>query len=230
MKRSILILLFWVCSLLPVQAIVVNGGITGGQALSLGGQFIKLDPSTNFSVGNDTFQTPNLYAFNENQNIDITATISVNIGTNPQSGDTVASHYVFFDPAPLTTQTGFIDFDAPIYGVATATGNLAASDFLLNNAVTYLNPSLRGLEAGDSVSIDPGNNQRLLVNWRASTPGDYVRVFTQRSPGAVVTPPTTPMNPTTPDTHVVPLPASFAIYLLGLIGFGAIGISRRLCR
>lgn len=168
----------------PAHAVVVTGAVTGGGALQQGGVFVELDASTGFSVGNDTFQTPNLYAFNEDQNIAIPSTIDVNIGTAPTAGEVVASHYVFFDPRRPTTQTGFVDFDAPIFGVATRTAFLAASDFLLANNVEYLNPNLRGLEGGDSVSIDPANPNRLLVDWFASSPGDYVRVFTQRSPGA----------------------------------------------
>ncbi len=51
--------------------------------------------------------------------------------------------------------------------------------------MTYLSDSLRGLESGDSVMIDPTNSKRLLVNWFANSPGDYVRVFTQFSAAAV---------------------------------------------
>jgi hypothetical protein len=168
----------------PAHAVVVTGAVTGGQSLSLGGEFIELDVATGFSVGNNTFQTANLYAFNEDQNITIPSEITVNVGTNPLAGDIVASHYVFFDPGPNTTQQGYVDFDADIFGVATSTSTLSASDFLVPSGVTYLNPGLRGLEAGDVVSIDASNPQRLLVDWFASTPGDYVRVFTMESPGA----------------------------------------------
>lgn len=167
---------------LALCASSANAVVVGGMVTSGSGSFIELDPSTGFSVGNDTFQDPNLYAFNEDQNISIPSEIQVNIGTNPQAGEVVASHYVFFDPGPGTRQQGYVDFDADIFGVATSTAFLAASDFLINNAVTYLNPTLRGLESGDVVSIDPGNSKRLLVDWFAATPGDYVRVFTKESP------------------------------------------------
>ena len=98
-------------------------------------------------------------------------------------GTIVASHYVFFDPEFGTPQSGFIEFDATILGIATSTQTLQASDFLANTEVTYLNPILRGLEWEDNVWIDKENTFRLWINWAASSPGDYIRVFTAASPG-----------------------------------------------
>ena len=176
------------------QATVIGGAVTGGGAFAQGGIFVKetvplsnpLPPAN--SVGDDTYQDPNLRAFDEEQNILIAGTIQVDVGTNPQMGDEVASHYVYFDPNGLTSVQGYVDFDADIFGVATSMANMAASDFLANTGVNYLNPGLRGLEAGDSATIDPMNPRRLLVNYVAATPGDYVRVFTKRSPIAASEP------------------------------------------
>lgn len=90
------------------QAVVVGGAVTGGGALAQGGGFVALPVpfaapvSGDVSVGDNTFQTPNLYAFNEDQNILIPSEIEVDIGTNPLAGEIVASHYVFFDPQSLT--------------------------------------------------------------------------------------------------------------------------------
>jgi len=45
------------------HAVVVTGALTDGQASAQGGSFVILGPGTGFSVGNDTFQTPDLYGF-----------------------------------------------------------------------------------------------------------------------------------------------------------------------
>src|SRR5437016_5084421 len=59
----------------PVLATITGGAVTGGTALGAGGTFVKLTPplANPFgppnSVGNDTFQSPNLFGFDEDQNI-----------------------------------------------------------------------------------------------------------------------------------------------------------------
>lgn len=188
-------------------AAIVGGAVTGGSALTQGASFVELsvpflppNGAAN-SVGDDTFQTPDLYAFNEDQNILISAPLSVDVGTGPMAGDIVASHYVFFDPDLTTDVIGYVDFDADINGVATSTALLAASDFLANTGVNYLNPGLRGLEFGDSVMIDPLDPRRLLIDFTAHTPGDYVRVLTSES--------------------IVPEPSTALLLGLGLAALGA---------
>lgn len=164
------------------QAGILAGEITGGTSLRFEAQFHVLSAGPDLVVGNDTFDDLNLYAFDEDQNIQIDRVIEVDVGTSPQPGDVVASHYVFFDPAFGADQRGYVEFDAEIFGVATSTQTLKDSDFLAATEVRYLNPTLRGLEGGDFVWIDQSNPRRLRVDWAASTPGDYVRVFTHRSP------------------------------------------------
>ena len=203
------------------SATIVSGSVTGGQSLTQGGTFIKLsapftesDPDN--TVGDDTFQDPNLYGFDEGQNIDITVDLAVDMLSDGMggssgsgilsAGSTVASHYIFFDPDGNTTQQGTVTFDSQIFGVITSTNNLAASDFLINTGVNYLNPTLRGLESGDSVTITGLNT--ITVDWYASTPGDYVRVLTDFSPGAVV-----------------PVPAAIWLFGSGLLGL--VGVARR---
>lgn len=199
------------------RATIVSGTVTGGSSLGAGGAFVKLAPGFTQSnpdntVGNDTFQSPNLWGFDEDQNILLGSNLAVDLiwsggaGTL-LAGTEVASHYVFFDPLGTQSQTGYVDFDAKILAVLTSTTKLAATDFLANTGVTYLNPGLRGLEAGDSATISVTYDYRLVVDWTASSPGDYVRVLTAHSPNAVA------------DN------ASTAGLLAGVLGF--FGLSRR---
>jgi hypothetical protein len=88
---------------------------------------------------------------------------------------------VFFDRGSSQHIIGSVNFDSNILGIITSTNNLAASDFFANTGVSYLNPGARGLEPGDSVTIS-GPNQ-ILFDTCASSPGDYVRVLTEFSPG-----------------------------------------------
>ncbi|WP_299073696.1 PEP-CTERM sorting domain-containing protein [uncultured Paraglaciecola sp.] len=198
---------------LPSLATIVTGGVTSGN-----GDFVELsipfnDSNPDNTVGIDTFQNDNLYGFNEDQNIILPSILSVDLlATTGLSGEltsntVVASHYIFFDPVNTINQEGFVDFDADILAVIFSTDNLSASDFLLNNNVTYLNPSDRGLEGVDEVSVDGTLANRLLVDWRAATPGDYIRVLTALSPGAG--------DPTAPDG--IPEPASILIFGLGAL-------------
>ncbi len=170
---------------ITAQATVVNGEIIrqSGQ-----GRFEVLDPTLNFTVGSDSFDTYNLYAFDENQNIILSEPIRVDIGGTRgviAQGTEVASHYVFFDSLD-GIQYGFVDFDAPILGIATQRNTMGATDFLADTNVTYIGEDLRGLEDGDDVWIDENLPTRLWVYWAGSSPGDYIRVFTARSPVAAL--------------------------------------------
>ena len=98
----------------------------------------------------------------------------------------MASHYIFFDPGPSQHIVGTVNFDSDVLAIITSTGTLAASDFLANTGVNYLDPTLRGLEAGDSVTIS--GPRQILFDTVASSPGDYVRVLTTFSPAAVPEP------------------------------------------
>ncbi len=164
--------------------------VTGGHIVQQNGQggFVKLDAERSFAVGYDTFNDDNLYAFDEDQNIVLREPIRVDIGPDTgviPMGTTVASHYVFFDSLD-GFQIGFVDFDAPILGIAAFQETMAATDFLANTKVEYISVELRGLERGDEVWIDEGDPHRLWVSWAGSSPGDYIRVFTARSAAAMM--------------------------------------------
>lgn len=196
-----------------------NALIVGGYSLTDDnmGQFIELstpfsESSPNNTVGQNNFNTANLYAFNEDQNIILPSQITVDILADGNPGflsanTVVASHYVFFDPKNSKRQTGFVDFDAPILAILTQTTTLSATDFLMNNNVNYLSPTLRGLESGDIVGIDDNLDYRLNVDWFAGTPGDYIRVLTAQSPDAG--------DPRPPEG--IPEPTTLLLLSLGLI-------------
>ena len=160
--------------------------------MGAGGTFEKLTvPLANpfgppDSVGNDNFQSPNLYGFDEDRNTLLTAPLTVDVGTSPiPAGTTVASHFTFFGPGPAQNIVGTVTFDSNVLEILTSTTRLAATDFLANTGVDYLNPRQRGLEAGDSVTISGPNS--ILFDTTASSPGDYVRVLTAFSPAAAAT-------------------------------------------
>lgn len=164
--------------------------VLGGEIVdqSGNGQFVKLATTESFAVGEDTFDDSNLYAFDEDQNITLFSPVRVDIGGDRgviRQGTVVASHYVFFDSLD-GIQIGYVDFDAPILGVAALQNTMAATDFLANTQVTYISTELRGLEEGDRVWIDEHDPNRLWVYWAGSSPGDYVRVFTAESAGALM--------------------------------------------
>lgn len=177
----------------PLPATIIGGTVTAGTAFTAGGTFVKLTPplpnpfGAPNSVGNDTFQSPDLFGFDEDQNILLATPLVVDVGSSPiPAGSTVASHYIFFDPGPSQHIVGTVDFDSDVLAIITSTGNLAASDFLANTGVNYLNPGQRGLEAGDVVTISGA--RQISFDTVASSPGDYVRVLTVFSPTAVPEP------------------------------------------
>lgn len=207
-------------------AAVVGGAVTAISQVGATGAFVLLDvpfaaSEPDNTVGNNNFQTFDIYAFDEEQNIVVPSEIAVDVGTNPQAGDTVASHYVFVDPGPFRGIEGYVDFDADIFGVATSSEALDASDFLANTGVTYLSPGLRGFERSDIATIDPSNPRRLLLDVTAGSPGDYARVFTMESPlGGGMTPTTPPTAPGAPAP--IPLPAAGWMLLAAVGGLGAL--------
>jgi hypothetical protein len=170
---------------------------TSAQALVIGGEIVQqngtgtfetLDPALGFTVGNDNFDSCNLFAFNEDQNIVLVEPIRVDIGSQSgfiAQGTEVASHYVFFDSLN-GTHYGYVDFDAPILGIAAYQDTMGATDFLANTNVTYIGEELRGLEDNDAAWVDEQDRHRLWVYWSGSSPGDYIRVFTATSAGAAL--------------------------------------------
>lgn len=219
-------ILKWIAPL--AGALMIAGGSASAAVLSgtAGtGTFELITDTTGLSVGNDNQQeNTTLFAFDEDQNIILGS--ALNLGTDFSnrteyqfsiaSGTVVASHYVFFDPAGTRSISGTVTFDADILGVAGFTGDLADTDFLANNSVTYLNDNLRGIEITENFGFDQDSysisGDTLTLDFQASTPGDYIRVFTAQSP-------------TGPAPSLVPLPAAGWVLVTGLAGLW--GLRRR---
>src|SRR3954452_13786392 len=120
-KSGVRLALFALVISVPATATIINGVVTGGSAQSAGGIFVKLTvPLANplgppNSVGDDNFQSPNLFGFDEDQNILLTAPLTLDVGTSPiPAGTTVASHYIFFDPGPTLHMIGTVNFDSTV--------------------------------------------------------------------------------------------------------------------
>ena len=121
---------------LPAQAGIVGGAVTGGTA---GGSFVLLNPVPGFTVGNNNQQSPNLFAFNEMQNL----TLAAASGAIP-AGTKVNSHYVFVDPQPNRSVIGGVTFDGAILAVFSSTAQLLATDVQFGLAGVTISTPRRG--------------------------------------------------------------------------------------
>lgn len=190
---------------------ITGGAVTAGSALTAGGTFVDLTvPWGSVStpantVGNANFLTPDLYAFSETQNFALTSTLAAQVGqTSISAGTVVNSFFVTFEPGGAGYNLiGHVDFSAPVLAIITSDASLAASNFLGDAGITYLDPGSVGLEAGDSVTIDASNPDQIDWNTSASTPGDSVRVILG-----------------VPTTTAVPEPSSVLLSMIGLLAGG----------
>jgi len=159
----------------------------GTFASTLNGEFIKMTPPIGL-IGNNNFNDHNLRAFDEGQNLSFANSFNVDILAttgNPGilSEGTYASHYIAYDPENSGIE-GCVDFDADIEAIITSTSNLQATDVFQDFATTgaiYQNPGLRGLESNQDDVVIVGSDTVCLA-FRASTPGDFIRVLTSFSP------------------------------------------------
>lgn len=162
--------------------VTITGEIIAGDVFDLGGSVLQLcDPIG--PVGNNNFQANDLFVFAEQQNVVLQQELELDssVTATIPAGIEVSSYYVAFDPATASLRdvVGTITFPGKILGLSTSVATLLASDYLGNPTATYLNPNLRGLETGDLTSF---TGDTLTVEFAASTPGDYIRVFVANAP------------------------------------------------
>lgn len=158
------------------EDVTLTGAVTGGAAASLGGMFTQLCEPIG-PVGNNNFQSNDLFAYEELQNVVLAEDLVLDepVDTVVPGGTVVSSYYVAYDPAASRDIVGTVTFPRDIFGLATSTDLLNASDELGNPTAVYLNPDLRGLEPlEDSVAV---SGDTLNVSFEASSPGDYIRVI-----------------------------------------------------
>ena len=153
--------------------LTLGGVITGGQALTLGGEFVQLcDPIG--PVGDNNFDSFDLFAFEEQQGVELTEPLALDAVSSIAAGEVVSSYYVVWDPVPLNRVIATITFPDDIIGVIVDRAELQASEFLGDASAIYLNPGQLGLESGDTFSF---SGPDLSINFNAGSPGDSVRVI-----------------------------------------------------
>ncbi|MEO0679305.1 MAG: hypothetical protein AAF192_02705 [Pseudomonadota bacterium] len=140
-----------------------------------------------------------LLVWNERQNVFLEEDLRVDRVAEPDAdyvvykngvphlaaGTVVSSHYVQWDPAePIGAVRARIEADSRILAFITETWGLILTDPLLGlPEVDYSDFGLRGIERSDATWFE-GDGVGLL--WLASSPGDWARLITARSPGAGV--------------------------------------------
>ena len=147
-------------------AAIVGGNVTGG---SSGGVFQQISPPPD--VAPNLFQSPNLIAFNELQDLEINSETIISPSLTLQPGDTISSHYVVFDPNIGSTLQGLIEFDEPIIALIQTSSMIDATSPLFGAPVTNytMTPGFAPeLSGNDSVIIDPSNRHRLQVRAMAN--------------------------------------------------------------
>lgn len=151
----------------------ITGTITGGDALIRGGEFVQLcDPIG--PVGDNNFDSYDLFAFEEQQAVELDAPLALDTTAVIDAGEIVSSYYVVWDPVPTNDVLATLTFPDTIIGVITQQAELQASEFLGDASAVYLNPNLLGLESGDTVTV---NGASIDIDFRAGSPGDSVRVI-----------------------------------------------------
>jgi hypothetical protein len=119
-------------------------------------------------------------------------------------GQAVNSWFVFWDPKHGKQLKGTVSFDNNILYVHDSKAELQATSAFGKPGMTYdYSRKLVGLESADASNTTWAANT-LTLKWRASNPGDHIRVMT-----------------------AVPEPGTYAMFAAGLLALGFMARRRR---
>jgi hypothetical protein len=180
---------------------VVFSGIANAAITAVFGNAIFVAPPA--SVMPNVTEGPDILAFNELQDYNLTSTLDCDItapgdyptvasltpGTivPPPGGLLIDSHYSHFDPVMFNSADGRIEYDGEIICVIVGQANLDSSNFLGNPGTVYpLAPDCAGLFVHCGLELSP-DRIRVGFDWirlgvEALDPGDNVRVVTCAKP------------------------------------------------
>jgi hypothetical protein len=188
------------------QAALVSGNVTGGSALGTGSVIVLEGGAVPAAVGDDNFDTNNLYILPERQDVTLTQALVLDDGGTIPIGTMVSSFLVIFDPFEKETLAGTLNFTQTLLGVDTRPVTINATNALFARpGVTYLKPSGFALETtGDDLVLhSPVANALQITVITSKSPGDMFRVFTL-------------------STAPIPEPMSWTMMIAGFLAAGAI--------
>jgi hypothetical protein len=184
-------------------AVFVLGGSAHAKIVNTLGSADKLNPAVDHTgaTGNffdDTGDHVLIHGWDEKQNVLLDHDITVDItkagsyqrkftseNATISAGTRVSSHLLMLDPLQSETRTGVFTFDREILGVIVLSelkddDRLLNSDFLGNPDTIYPTGHFqaRGIEFGPEQVTLSADLHTLLLNLRASNPGDQIRVIT----------------------------------------------------
>ncbi len=112
-------------------------------------------------------------------------------GYHINAGSCISSHYVQWIPAGKVDVVATMHFDSNISGYIKTDQGLFNSDSALElPGVNYNDSPNRGVEPAthsDADIVEVGTTPlNVVIDWRASNPGDWVRFITAESPAATV--------------------------------------------
>jgi PEP-CTERM motif len=194
----------WVPGLAALAFLLLAAVPERGSAVTITGATVVTAPPT---LNRGVIENAAVLVFAEAQGFTLTTDLKLGKSGTIAAGTVVDVYYVIFDPTTLEKLTAKVGFGVSILGFAKTTANLKKTDFLGNPGTRYDNFVYRGLETGpgtsnrDSVKLS-ADRKELNFDIRTLNPGDAVRVIVAH--------------------EVIPEPATFALFALGLGGLAAV--------